>query len=188
MSSLSPDERAASHYEEALRSEDDAQRIALLKRAVALDPGFSDAYVELGKSHLRLNDIEEAESALRTAVELDGNGWAHLYLGNLFYREQDWDAALDEFRAAEQRFPELGVPLWCSGDIHREAGDLAKSEDYYRRAVAVEPSDAAALARLGRLLIEKGEHAEGAAYIERALEEDASCRVALKWKRRYKVG
>ncbi len=159
----------------------------LLRRAVSLNPEFSDAYVELGKSYLHLDNIEEAEKALRTAIELDDNGWAHLYLGNLFYQEEDFDAALKEFHSAKECFPELSTPLWCIADIHREIGELEESEQYYRRAVAVEPSDAASLARLGRLLIEKGEHAEGARYIKQALEEDETCKVALKWKRRYQV-
>ena len=187
MSALRPDERVNIHYEEALRSEDVGRRIALLKRAVSLDPEFSDAHMELGHSYLRLGELDEAERALRVSIELDDNGWAHLYLGNLYYREEDWDAALREFRAAERALPELNVALWCLGDIHRETGELDESEHYYRRAVAVEPRDAAALARLGRLLIEKGERAEGAAYLNRALEEDGTCKVAHKWKRRYKV-
>lgn len=187
MSSLNHDERANGYFEEAVNSEDDGRRIVLLKRAVSLNPEFSDAHMELGKSYLHLGEVEEAERALRAAIELDDNGWAHLYLGNLFYGEQDWDAALREFQAAGKTLPALNVPLWCAGDIYREAGDLDESERYYRKAVEVEPSDAAALARLGRLLMERGNRADGAAYIKRALEEDATCKVALKWKRRYKV-
>lgn len=68
---------------------------------------------------------------------------------------------VNEFRPAETALPGLNVPLWCLGDIHRETGELEESERYYRKAVAAEPSDAAALARLGRLLIEKGNRAEG---------------------------
>ena len=187
MSSLKHDERADGYFDEAVNSDDDGRRIMLLRRAVSLDPGFSDAYMELGKTHLHLGEVEEAERALRAAVELDDNGWAHLYLGNLYYGEQDWDAALREFHAAGKTLPGLNVPLWCAGDIHREAGDLEESERYYRKAVEVGPSDPAALARLGRLLIERGNRADGAAYINRALEKDATCKVALKWKRRYKV-
>jgi tetratricopeptide (TPR) repeat protein len=186
MSGLTQSERAHAHYEEAMRSEDGGQRIVLLKRAVSLDPEFAEAYIELGKSYLDLDEVEEAERALRAAIGLDDNGWAHLYLGHLYYCEEDWDAALKEFHAAKGRLPESSAPLWCIADIHRSAGELEESERYCRAAVAVEPS-AAALARLGRLLIEKGERAEGAIYVRRALEVDGRCRVALKCARRYKL-
>ena len=187
MSNLKHEERARNLYEQAMSSEDREQRIPLLKRAVSLDPEFSDAYMELGSSYIHINDLEEADKALRASIELDDNVWAHLYLGNLFERKNDLVAALNEFHAAEKVDPELSVSLWCAGDIHRAMGDLDESERYYRKAIAAEPTDALALARLGRLLIEKGNRTEGAAYIKRALEEDSACNFALKCKSRYHV-
>ena len=124
---------------------------------------------------------------LKISISLDDDGWGHLYLGNLFFTKEDWDAAEVEFRKGKKLLPDIAAPIWCLGDVYHAKGDIRKSEKYYRMAVKLAHTDADSLARLGRLLLEKNCRIEGAEYIKQALEQDSSCRVALKWKKQYKI-
>jgi Tfp pilus assembly protein PilF len=180
--------RANAYFEEAMNTRGRKRRAMLLEHAIRLDNEFADAYLELGITYLDLDEVEKAESMLRTSISLDDDGWAHLYLGNLFFGLENWDAAEIEFRLAKQRLPDLSVPLWCIADVYRARGDVKKSEKFYRAAVELEPKDATSLAHLGRLLLENKRRDEGTQYIRRALKEDKSCKSALKWKRQYKIG
>src|SRR5262245_65155210 len=99
----------------------------------------------------------------------------------------EWDAAEKEFVEGQKRLPDLAVPVWCQADVYRKRGDLKESERLYRAAVKLEPHDASTLARLGRLLLENNKRTEGAKYLQMALKEDPTCRVALKWKKQFNV-
>lgn len=46
-----------------------AKGIAALTQAVQLDPNFAEGWLELGRAHLRLNDQENGQKALETALE-----------------------------------------------------------------------------------------------------------------------
>ena len=178
--------RGRFYYHQGLRCEHDSQRVLLFKYATEADPEFSEAFTELGQSYLKLGKIEEAELAYRRSITLN-DGWGHLYLGNLFFGMENWDAAEKEFIEGQQRLPELAVPVKCQADVYRKRGDLKRSEQLYREAVKLEPNDSSMLAYLGRFLLENNQRAEGAEYIKRALEKDASCEVALKWKQQFNV-
>jgi eukaryotic-like serine/threonine-protein kinase len=77
-------------------SDDFAEQIAALKRAVALDPSFAAAYADLAttlslgaaRSLTSPADLERAEWYARQAVRLDPNlAEAHLALGRVFVRD-----------------------------------------------------------------------------------------------------
>ena len=179
--------RGQFYFDEAMRSEDEEKRVALLEKAIQAEPEYAEAFMELGISYKRLGEIEKAEVALRKSIALDDDGLAHLFLGNLFFSLEEWDAAEKEFMEAQTRLPDVATPLWCQADVYRKKGDLGTSERLYRAAVAIEPDSADALARLGRALLENNKGDEGAIYIEMALKEDPACNVALKWKKQFNV-
>jgi Tfp pilus assembly protein PilF len=178
---------ANDYFEAAMQVDDDKRRIILLNQAVQLDNKFADAYLELGHSYRNLNKLKKAESMFKTAISLDDDGWGHLYLGNLFFTKEDWDAAEVEFHKGRQFLPNIATPIWCLADVYRAQGNVKKSEKFYRAAVKVDPTDAASLARLGRLLLEENRPTQGAKYIKQSLERDKNCSVALKWKKQYKI-
>ena len=178
---------AESYFEEAMSVSDDKRRAGLLEKAVQIDNKFADAYLELGKSYLQIKNFKKAESRLKTSISLDDDGWGHLYLGNVFFTKEDWNAAESEFCKAKKLLPDISVPFWCLADVYRAKGQIRKSEKFYRMAVKLQPTDTSSLARLGRLLLEENRQTEGTKYIKQALEQDESCRVALKWKKQFGI-
>jgi tetratricopeptide (TPR) repeat protein len=62
-----------------VKAEDHQKAAAELEKAVALDPGFADAFDQLGLEYARLGRLQEARAALQRAVELDPDFWRHLF-------------------------------------------------------------------------------------------------------------
>jgi len=145
-------------------------------------PNHPDVLLELGKCLLRLGDFAEAERALLRCRELDDDGWASLYLGNLYWQTGDLVAAEEHFLAAQSRLPEDACPVWSRADIAEARGDGETAEQLYREAVALEPQEAIAVAHLGHFLLRTDRQEAGQAYILQALELDPMCKRA--WKAR----
>jgi superkiller protein 3 len=67
--------------------------------AIKLDPGFVQAYNNLGYVYERLNKIEGAENAYNSAIEVAPGQWGTYYnLGGLYMRTGKPDLALQIFQ------------------------------------------------------------------------------------------
>ncbi len=87
---------------------DAAAGIELLQKAAGLDPRSSEAYSALGWAYLGVEDLENAEKALATALNLDeSSAFAHNNYGVLLQLKGDEAAAAEQFKRAKQLSPEL---------------------------------------------------------------------------------
>jgi tetratricopeptide (TPR) repeat protein len=163
-------------YEEAyynlgvlLRDDRPSEAQALFRTALELDSGYGCAYRELGFVLCEHGANPEAAVHLRKAVQLEpGDAWAHIYLGTYLWQCADVDAAIAEFRIAEELEPEWAAPLWSLGSIYEyEDFDLAQS--FFERALQLEPDCEAALIALGRLFKKCGRVDLAREYLGRAL-------------------
>ncbi|WP_165248829.1 tetratricopeptide repeat protein [Paludisphaera soli] len=105
-------------------------------------PDDARALQSLGAWFSRRERLDEAREAYTRALRADPTDvWTHLYIGNLAYRERDWEVALIWFRFAAMLAPDMTVPLWCQADVYefQDRQDLA--EEYFRKAVEVDPDD-----------------------------------------------
>jgi tetratricopeptide (TPR) repeat protein len=106
----------------AREENDEGEALRLAQRAVEAQPGFADAYAELGILHLRRGEPDQAEQVLRKCLELDPDN----YLGNfhllmLYQRTKD-----PRSTAQAQRFEEI-----------KEGQE--KKADEFRRLIDVRP-------------------------------------------------
>ncbi len=83
------------------------QAIALLKRAVEMNPKSGEAHLFLGQSQIEINDLLNAEKNLRRAVALEANGGkntqarrTHFMLGRLLLKTGRKDEAKKELKIA----------------------------------------------------------------------------------------
>ncbi len=75
----------------------------LLKKAVAIDPGFGEAYLQLGVLHFASGDFERAKQVFQKAVDVNPHlAEAHRQLGLTYQRTGDKAKAQKEFNAYEQ--------------------------------------------------------------------------------------
>jgi tetratricopeptide (TPR) repeat protein len=70
-------------------------------QAARLDPTLAEAWLDLGRSRMRLKQWDDAEDALRTASRLDGKSVAPLYyLGHVAMARGEWTKAAGLCREA----------------------------------------------------------------------------------------
>jgi tetratricopeptide (TPR) repeat protein len=88
--------------------------IPLLQRALECEPDFQLAHREPGWAFCTKDDIENAEYHIIRAIDLNPtDGWAYIYLGNVRWRQFDYDAAEAAFQQAISVWPKGSIPLWC---------------------------------------------------------------------------
>jgi TolB-like protein len=106
--------RALSHYWRVTR-QDHLTALALLERAIELDPNYGQALSVLASSHMRAVHLgwedfataaAPAERAAIKAVDVAGeDSWAHTALGSVYFSTRRLDDAINEFELALQLNP-----------------------------------------------------------------------------------
>ena len=129
--------------------ENDARKVALLERAVGLDPGFTAAWLELTKHHAdsyRFVDRTEerlarARTALRGAEAVDpDHPLTRLARGYYYYYGfNDYDRALVEFTAAARGIPNDAEAQSSIAWIVRRQGKLEECVAILEKAMALDP-------------------------------------------------
>jgi len=161
--------------------EDDSITIALLERAVVLDPDFAAAHAELARAYgLRFSQFapddtlarEKAFVAVERALQLSPDlAEAHWARGLLL-----WDVtgafpheqAIQEDRRALALNPNLGEAHQHLGVIYLHIGLLDEAVAEFRKALALNPFDANAQRRIGIAQIYRGEYGDGYATFRRS--------------------
>lgn len=137
----------------ANESIDVESRIARLKGQIDRYPTSAWLHQALGEAHLYRGALDEAEAAYRRSLELDPcNYWARLLFGNVLYGQRRYREALAEFELARDLAPERAMAYIAMADTFHCLDDLAQTDEYYRKAVAVEPDDETACQNLARWL------------------------------------
>jgi tetratricopeptide (TPR) repeat protein len=151
------------------------QAIALYRRALAMQPNFTEAEVNLGAALQETGAYAQAIVHLRQAIaQCPDFAVAHYNLGNaLSAAGQDPRTAYREAVALKPDYADAWYNLAMAQDA---AGDSREAQACYRNAIAAAPSFAAAHMNLGVLLFNDGLHEEALSAYDRALE--ASPRLA----------
>lgn len=144
---------------------------AMFHKVLELDPNYGAAHRELGWVYIGTGRFEESEAHLLRAIELrPDDGWAHIYLGNLLWRQNDEEGALTEFARAHNAWPDWAVPFWSQALLYETREDLSTAQDLYAEALRIDPDDPMANRGMGRVLTKSGQPERAAPYLRRALE------------------
>jgi tetratricopeptide (TPR) repeat protein len=160
---------------------DDSVAIALLERAVALDPTFAAAHAHLARAYgLRVSQFAredsaahekahvEVEKALQLNPELAEAHWARAVLlwdvAGGFRHEQ----AVQEDRRALALDPNLAEAHQHLGVIYLHIGLLDEAVAEFRNTLTLNPFDVNAQRRIGIAQIYRGQYEDGLAQIRQA--------------------
>ncbi len=128
-------------------------------KAIALQPDFPDAYVNLGVLVLSLGQRQEAIALFRRAIELNPHhALAHGNLGKALHDDGQLDAAVEAYRAALALHPGSTETLMNFGAALLDRQDWSGAETLTRQALALRPDSVLALANLGTALLRQGLH------------------------------
>lgn len=153
-------------YEETLRT---------LERCLATDPRNADAYKLVALSAIRLNRLDIAEPALKSAEELaPGDYAAHFHLGALYYTRSEFLIARPELERAVALNPQYMPGHVFLGLTYEELGDNEAAIASYRKAIALVPSQQAGkeapYLHLARLLYRLHRFDESLPILDKAVE------------------
>lgn len=118
-----------------------AEAIARLTEAVALDPDFFDARVNLANALLDAGDPQAALPHYRRALALNPNAAAvHNNLGNLHRELRQPTEALASYGRALELDPGHARAWSNVGNIRKDLGDTGGALDAFRRSLALAPN------------------------------------------------
>ncbi|MGF1644470.1 MAG: cellulose synthase subunit BcsC-related outer membrane protein [Thiotrichales bacterium] len=166
---------------EALEAKNPSAAARAFEQALTLDPNDVDALAGLGIIRLRQQRFTEAQRYLRRAVELDpsrkaefgdslndANFWSVYAAADSARRKGDLRSARRAAQRAEKMRPRQPEVLALRARIERALGNHAEAEQYFQRALKLQPknrklsNELAGLAR-EQVALEEAAQAEAAA-------------------------
>ena len=147
----------------------------LARRMTALSPNYSAAWNMLGISLLELHQLDEAASALETAVKIDpASSQAYNNLGRVYWRQRRYDEAIAEFEKQIARNPDDRYAHSNLGLILRDQKKCNLALPELEKALTLSPNNGNTRVALGDCQIELGDKAKGLSEMEQATSEASS--------------
>lgn len=138
------------------RPETFAEACEAYRRAIEADPGFADAYCNLGAVHHQQGRSAEARACYERALACDvEHVEAHLNLANLDEDEERPEAALVHYRAALRADPTRAETHLAVALLYERIGLRRRGREHWRRYLQCAP--AGAWADVARKRVEEGD-------------------------------
>ncbi len=154
-----------------VRIKEPAEALPLLEDAVRQKPGEFTPQFFLGEAQLETGAPEQAEAGFRAALGIDAKSpEANLGMARALARQGKLAEAAPVFRRAIELDPSYRQALLELATLFEKNGQNAEAVAIYKEF----PGNAAARERLGQLLIESKQYAEGVSRLEEALARDPS--------------
>jgi len=113
---------------------------ASLRRAIQLQPGYSEASLALADVLVGMSRVSEAIVVLRDQLKFKSDAACFSALGNLLRKSGDWDAALAAHRSAVAMNADDVLILHNYGATLFEAARFVEAEAVFYRAITRDPS------------------------------------------------
>lgn len=113
----------------------------VFKKAVQIQPDYSEAWAFLGETKLQLGDVtgkEDLEKAIRLNPQSVVSRALH---SHQLAREHDYDQAIREMELVTQIDPQQSIWVIELGRLNALAGDLFKAYSYYDKAISMDPNN-----------------------------------------------
>ncbi|MGH8247186.1 MAG: FG-GAP-like repeat-containing protein, partial [Gammaproteobacteria bacterium] len=144
------------------------------RKALAADPSFHIARVNLGIALLYKQDYDEALITLQDAIRRQAKDpFAHYALGLLHKNNGEHEKAAQHFSEVAALDPRDPASFYNLGVLMARLRKNSEAESALRRCLELEPANTSALYNLGTLLIKSGRGEEGTRLLEsfRALQQ-----------------
>ncbi|HEY9198318.1 MAG TPA: type IV pilus biogenesis/stability protein PilW [Gammaproteobacteria bacterium] len=150
-----------------------AVALELLQKAIDQDPDLAEAHNAIAVLYENLGETDKADDHFRRAISLDSkNAQAHNNYGSFLCRNQRWDDAQEHFLAAATNplYETPEVAYTNAGICANTAKETAKAEEYWRKALELNPRFPVALLYMARLSVNQKNYMQSRAYLQRLHE------------------
>jgi tetratricopeptide (TPR) repeat protein len=147
-----------------------------LEESLQTFPSSSRLWFALGFANFRLDKNEEAERALRKAIELDPKfAPAFAYLGLIRAKTGAYGEAISLYESALRADPKLAVVHHLIADsMLKQNGDARAIETHLRQAVEMDPTFTQARLSLGKLFMRAQRWTDAVTELEQVVKLDPS--------------
>ena len=161
-----------------LRLEQPAEARQALEPLLARDS--AEAELLLAQALIADGRVPEARSALEQAQRLNPKlPSLHFHLGAIYWKQQDTDAAIAEWRKELEADPAGFQPNYTLGAaLALSSADAKEAEMLLRKAIAVKPRNATALYQLAKLVWQRSKSEEAISLLDRSVQVDPRYREA----------
>jgi tetratricopeptide (TPR) repeat protein len=167
----------AAHYNLGLalaQSGKHKEAIRAFYQSIQLKPDMAIAYSNIAAASLEIGDRKTAILYSKKAIELSPNLAVAYYNLGLSLKPQDLNGAIAQLQKSEN-LDANPQTLYNLGLLVQETGNLDKAEEYYRKALAINPRYAESNYNLGALLLIQAqgqlEISEAIAYFQQAIAQ-----------------
>lgn len=118
---------------ELMRKGDYREAIVILKKAIDLNPDFSEAYYNVGISYEQLGKHKDAIEMFKKTIELtpdDAN--AYYALGYAYYQKRKYKQAIDAFENTVTLKPNNAFAFRKLGSAYLKVGEKDKAREQYQ--------------------------------------------------------
>lgn len=143
------------------------------REALKADPGYGPAYNALGLVYMQLNEDAAAAESFERALSININDSdAHHNYGFFLCRRGKPDEGIRQYLAAVRNplYPTPDNSYAGAAGCAREKGDLKLAEDYYQRALKLNPGQPSALLGLAQMRYRSGDLREAGALLARYMQ------------------
>jgi tetratricopeptide (TPR) repeat protein len=144
--------------------------IALISRALEIDPDFPDALANLARGRNFLGQSEAAATTARRATEVDpdlGEGW--LQLGRAELDLMHFEEALDALREASSHFPDSTEIYAGMGYASLQLGKAQEASEAWRVVLEMQPGRLDAMVNLSAACLQLEEFDEALRLVREAV-------------------
>ncbi len=141
-----------------------------LRRALQLDARNAETQWGLAQLYKAQGRRTEMDAAIQKAIDLAPEDWRYrMWLGSEFRDRRNFDAAIEQYKAAAKLMPDNPMPLISLGLVYFHQEKLAEAESAWQESLKIEER-ASTLSNLGMLRHRQGKYADASAFYERSLK------------------
>jgi len=161
-----------------LRIDKAPDAIAQLKAAARISPQNPQAHYLLALIYSSLHQYDlaasEYEIILKLASQDDpANRDVYTYLGQLYYAEQKYPQAIEQFLKVLHLDPANTTVVYLLGSVYADENDHPKAIEAFRKVLQMDPENSEALNSLGYMYAQDGVHLDEAIrMVGKAIEID----------------
>ena len=154
----------------AYQSKNYGEATKLFEQYTSRRPDNPWGHYMLGLSAWKSGDLVKSEAAFETSLRIDPKHMKSLVnLSRVLIEQKRYDDAIVKLTAAQEVDPESATVPRLMARAHGAKGEFEQAVDAYRRAIALDGSDAWSMNNLGLLYLEQGFVEDALPYLAKAV-------------------